>query len=223
LATGSYDGTARLWTLSGTSAGMLTGHSGPIFSLRWTTDAKYILSGGVDRRSVLLFIGRFLFLTFCVASARIWDVKTGKELKRFNVHSAPTLDVAWKDNTSFSTCSSDKTVTFCRWDREDPIHRWQEHEDEVNAVVWEPATPGGAGGQDVKYLASCSDDKVGILELLFFHGLGVLLCSDNQNLDSWRDKVCCDVCWTRARNLHCALASWIQNRYSVWTFVLCFC
>jgi transducin (beta)-like 1 len=50
LATGSYDGTARLWTLGGTSAGMLTGHSGPIFSLRWTTDAKYILSGGVDRR-----------------------------------------------------------------------------------------------------------------------------------------------------------------------------
>ncbi len=139
LATGSYDGTARLWTLSGTSAGMLTGHSGPIFSLRWTTDAKYILSGGVDR------------------SARIWDVKTGKELKRFNVHTAPTLDVAWRDNTSFSTCSSDKGVTYCRWDREEPLHRWQEHEDEVNAVVWEPATNGNT--QDVKFLASCSDDK----------------------------------------------------------------
>lgn len=50
LATGSYDGTARLWMLSGNNAGLLIGHSGPIFSLRWTTDSKYILSGGVDRR-----------------------------------------------------------------------------------------------------------------------------------------------------------------------------
>jgi hypothetical protein len=30
----------------------------------------------------------------------------------------------------------------------------------VNAVVWEPSTPGGVSGQDVKFLASCSDDKV---------------------------------------------------------------
>lgn len=177
LATGSYDGTARLWTLSGTSAGMLTGHSGPIFSLRWTTDAKYILSGGVDRRFRFGPFYFLLLLTVVLHSARIWDVKTGKELKRFNVHSAPTLDVAWRDNTSFATCSSDKSVTFCRWDREEPIHRWQvrekatillfsshlsfqEHEDEVNAVVWEPSTPGGASGLDVKFLASCSDDKV---------------------------------------------------------------
>lgn len=143
LATGSYDGTSRLWTLNGSSAGMLTGHAGPIFSLRWTTDAKYILSGGVDR------------------SARIWDVKTCKEVKRFNVHSAPTLDVAWRDNTSFATCSSDKTVTLCRWDREEPLQRWEEHTDEVNAVVWEPTMGGGGGGpaSDVKFLASCSDDK----------------------------------------------------------------
>ncbi len=91
LSTGSYDGTARLWTQAGVAAGTLQGHQGPIFSLRWTTDAKYILSGGVDK------------------TARIWEVKTGREVKRFNVHSAPTLDVAWKDNTSFATCSSDKT------------------------------------------------------------------------------------------------------------------
>jgi len=132
LATGSYDGTARLWTLQGSSAGTLTGHMGPIFSLRWTTDSKYILSGGVDK------------------TARIWEAKSGREVKRFNVHLAPTLDVAWRDNTSFATCSSDKTVTFCRWDQPEPIHKWAEHTDEVNAVVWDPTA---------KLVASCSDDK----------------------------------------------------------------
>ena len=116
-----------------------------------------VVAGGVDGDFLIIHI----FFKKIFHSARIWDVKTGKELRRFAVHSAPTLDVAWRDNTSFSTCSSDKTVTFCRWDRDDPIHRWQEHEDEVNAVVWEPATPGGVSGQDVKFLASCSDDKVG--------------------------------------------------------------
>lgn len=132
LATGSYDGTARLWTTSGGSAGTLTGHAGPIFSLRWTTDSRFILSGGVDK------------------TARIWEAKTGREVKRFNVHQAPTLDVAWRDNTSFATCSSDKTVTYCRWDQPDPIQRWAEHTDEVNAVVWDPTS---------RFVASCSDDK----------------------------------------------------------------
>ena len=132
LATGSYDGTARVWNLTGEAAFTLTGHAGPIFSLRWTKDGRYLLSGGVDK------------------SARIWDVNSGMQVKRFNVHEAPTLDVAWRDNTSFATCSSDKTVTYCQWDRAEPVHRWTEHSDEVNAVVWD---------QTGRLLASCSDDK----------------------------------------------------------------
>lgn len=118
--------------------------------MRWTSDSKYILSGGVDK------------------TARIWEAKSGREVKRFNVHSAPTLDVTWRDNTSFATCSSDKTVNFCTWDQPEPVHKvrtslpllatlpdaplqWTEHTDEVNAVVWDPTA---------RLLASCSDDKV---------------------------------------------------------------
>jgi WD40 repeat protein len=41
-------------------------------------------------------------------------------------------------------------VTFCRWDKEEPVHRWSEHTDEVNAVVWDSTAT---------LLASCSDDK----------------------------------------------------------------
>jgi len=132
LVTGAYDGCARIWSLSGKLEKELRGHNGPIFSLRWTTDGKYLLSGGVDR------------------TARIWDVRAEKQVKRYNVHTAPTLDVSWRDNISFATCSTDKTIAVCRWDKPDPLVRYSEHADEVNAVVWDPNN---------NLLASCSDDR----------------------------------------------------------------
>jgi transducin (beta)-like 1 len=132
LATGSYDGHARIWTLEGQMLHFMTGHNGPIFSLRWTKDDRYLLSGGVDR------------------TARIWDATTGKEVRRFSVHQAPVLDVAWMDKLYFASCSSDKSVCLMLWDKEEPVHRWEEHQDEVNAVVWDP---------DGLRLASCSDDR----------------------------------------------------------------
>lgn len=59
------------------------------------------------------------------------------------------LDVDWMDNTTFASCSSDKTIFVCRVGETEPLKKWAGHEDEVNAVRWDPT------GQ---YLASCSDD-----------------------------------------------------------------
>lgn len=59
------------------------------------------------------------------------------------------LDVDWMDNTTFASCSSDKSIHVCRVGNSKPIKKWVGHEDEVNAVRWDPT------GQ---YLASCSDD-----------------------------------------------------------------
>lgn len=132
LATGSYDGNARIWNLKGELVKTLTGHAGPIFSLRWTTDSKFLLSGGVDR------------------TARIWDATTGSMVQKFDVHSAPTLDVSWKDDKKFATCSTDKTISICEKGTQGALMRFTEHTDEVNAVTWSP---------DSQILASCSDDK----------------------------------------------------------------
>ncbi len=49
LATGSYDGFARIWLTDGTLKSTLGQHKGPIFALKWNKNGNYILSAGVDR------------------------------------------------------------------------------------------------------------------------------------------------------------------------------
>lgn len=54
LATGSYDGYARIWTADGRLATTLMQHKGPIFALKWNKKGSYILSAGVDKTVRLL-------------------------------------------------------------------------------------------------------------------------------------------------------------------------
>ena len=48
LATGSYDGYARIWSTSGELKNTLGQHKGPIFALKWNKSGNYILSAGSD-------------------------------------------------------------------------------------------------------------------------------------------------------------------------------
>ena len=68
------------------------------------------------------------------------------------LHSAPVLDVDWKDGDTFATCSSDMAIHICKVSGSEskPVKSFLGHQDEVNAVCW---SPGGA------LLASCSDDS----------------------------------------------------------------
>ncbi|CAG0913037.1 unnamed protein product [Notodromas monacha] len=131
LATGSYDGYARIWTTDGKLASTLGQHKGPIFALKWNKKGNYILSAGVDKTTI------------------IWDAATGLCTQQFAFHSAPALDVDWQTNTSFASCSTDQTIHVCKLGMERPIKSFQGHTNEVNAIKWDPQ------GQ---LLASCSDD-----------------------------------------------------------------
>lgn len=133
LATGSYDGVARVWKRIGELVHTLRGHRGPIFSLKWNTQGNYLLSGSYDKSTI------------------VWDVsgESGFIRQQFNHHFAPALDVDWKDDTIFASCSTDKTVHICCVGSKHPIHTYTGHTDEVNAVKWDPSG---------KMLASCSDD-----------------------------------------------------------------
>ena len=51
---------------------------------------------------------------------------------------APTLDVDWRDNSSFATCSTDKLIYVCRLGLAEPQKALQGHSDEVNAIKWDP-------------------------------------------------------------------------------------
>ncbi|KAI8099343.1 WD40-repeat-containing domain protein [Halteromyces radiatus] len=131
LASGSYDGQARIWTQKGQLRFVMEQHRGPIFSLKWNMKGDLVLSGSADTTTV------------------VWDPKTGEMKQQFELHSLAILDVDWMDNTTFASCSSDKTIYVCRVGSTEPLKKWVGHEDEINAVRWDPS------GQ---YLASCSDD-----------------------------------------------------------------
>ena len=135
LATGCYDGIARIWDDKGNVVKTLEEHTGPVFSLKWNQRGDLILSGSYDKRAL------------------VWDATTGSVLKTFALHSAPVLDVDWKDSNTFATCSSDKTIYLCEVTSSDPTtptHTFTGHTDEVNAICWSPCG---------RYIASCSDDN----------------------------------------------------------------
>lgn len=54
---------------------------------------------------------------------------------RFACHAAePTLDVDWRNNSSFASCSTDQKIHVCRVGEERPLRTFVGHEDEVNAI-----------------------------------------------------------------------------------------
>lgn len=131
LATGSYDGYARIWTIAGRLDSTLGQHKGPIFALKWNKRGNYILSAGVDKTTI------------------IWDAASGQCTQQFSFHSAPALDVDWQTNNSFASCSTDQCIHVCKLGNDKPIKSFQGHTNEVNAIKWDPQG---------NLLASCSDD-----------------------------------------------------------------
>jgi transducin (beta)-like 1 len=131
LATGSYDGQARIWSRDGELKQTLSRHKGPIFSLKWNRKGDCLLSGSVDKTAI------------------VWDTKTWECKQQYEFHSAPTLDVDWRNNSSFATCSNDNMIYFCKIGDPRPVKTFSGHQKEVNAIKWDPTG---------SLLASCSDD-----------------------------------------------------------------
>ena len=132
LATGSYDGQARVWSVDGELKSTLSRHKGPIFSLKWNKKGDLLLSGSVDKTAI------------------VWDVKTSSVKQQFEFHTGATLDVDWKNNNTFATCSTDNLIHCCKLGEDQPVRTFKGHSNEVNAIKWDPQG---------SFLASCSDDK----------------------------------------------------------------
>ncbi|XP_055821413.1 WD40 repeat-containing protein HOS15-like [Solanum dulcamara] len=131
LATGSYDGQAKIWNRSGELVSTLKKHKGPIISLKWNKQGDYLLSGSIDTTVV------------------VWNVKSG-ESKQLDFHSGPSLDVAWRNNDSFATSSADKMIYVCKVGENKAVKTFSGHQNEINAIKWDPSG---------SLLASCSDDS----------------------------------------------------------------
>ena len=68
LATGCYDGQARVWSKSGGLKATLSRHQGPVFAIKWSPNGSYLATGGVD------------------SSVLIWDAQSNEVKQELAMH-----------------------------------------------------------------------------------------------------------------------------------------
>jgi WD40 repeat protein len=182
LATGSWDGTVRLWdALSGKELHAVDVGSG-VFALAFSPDGRWLVAGDdgdksltvwdadtLERRGELLGhtdviqdvafgpAGKVVTASFD-ATARIWDLASRRELATLRGHSGPLLGVAVSpDGALVATGSLDGTAKL--WDlatgRE--VLTLFGHDIVVNTVAFSP---------DGRFLATGSGDGTVALHLL---------------------------------------------------------
>lgn len=93
LATGSYDGQARIWTPRGELRCVMTQHRGPIFSLKWNKKGDLLLSGSADNTTV------------------VWNPETGDMKQQFELHTCGYF-FFWESMSADATRNS-WTSRFC--------------------------------------------------------------------------------------------------------------
>ncbi|KAL1919846.1 uncharacterized protein VTP21DRAFT_1777 [Calcarisporiella thermophila] len=132
VATGSYDGRARIWTIRGELRHIMSLHRGPVFALKWNKQGNYLLTGSADNLVI------------------VWDSSKGESIHQLALHKKPVMDIDWLDNDTFASCSQDQAIYVCRVGGNKPLKKFIGHQGEVNAIKWDPLG---------EYLASCSDDR----------------------------------------------------------------
>uniref|UniRef100_A0A8C8DJ13 TBL1X/Y related 1 n=1 Tax=Oryzias sinensis TaxID=183150 RepID=A0A8C8DJ13_9TELE len=112
LATGSYDGFARIWTKD---------------------DNNHL--GRAHRRGQAAVP---LPLRYSDTSTGALHMQTSPLAHTHLCPAAPALDVDWQSNNTFASCSTDMCIHVCKLGQDRPIKTFQGHTNEVNAIKWDP-------------------------------------------------------------------------------------
>ena len=126
LATGSLDGTARIWDPdTGQTLTTLTGHTNPVWSVAWAADRD----------------GRLLLATGSAdGTARIWDPDTGQTLTTLTGHTSSVWSVAWAADRDgrllLATGSADGTARIWDPDTGQTLTTLTGHTNTVWSVAW---------------------------------------------------------------------------------------
>jgi WD40 repeat protein len=147
LASGSRDGTLRLWRLPGETSlppgqgaalATLEGHTGPILGLAISPDGQLLASASRDR------------------TLRLWRLPDGEAIKALKGHTDPVLDVAIsQDGRLLASGSSDNTIRLWRLPDGEALGTLEGHTDNLRCLAISHSPPGsgrrqvlvsGAGG-----------------------------------------------------------------------------
>lgn len=175
LLSGSSDRTIRLWDLSrGEQLACLEGHLEKIWSVTFSPDGQQAISASKDKsvrvwdlargreqrcyanrtnRSVAISGDGMLALSGNISDGmvRLWEVQTGKELRRFKGHMSWVLGLAFAPGRRLAlTSSADGTIRLWEIDSGRELRRLQGHSDQVWSVAFTP---------DGTRALSCSADR----------------------------------------------------------------
>jgi WD40 repeat protein len=130
LASGSEDGTARLWdAATGQETLKLEGHTGWVFGMVFSPDGRRLATASQD------------------STARVWDVQTGQALLTLRGHTKAVTGVAFSpDGKRLATASVDGTVRL--WDAQagQEVLALEKHTGGIRTVAFSPDGRRLAGG-----------------------------------------------------------------------------
>lgn len=166
VATGTYLGECRLWNKKGELVSLLENRSvsnkssdgipTPVFVLKWSPNGKNLCCGSVDRKIVL------------------WEIKDEICLKEtFLQHESSILDIDWKNENCFASCSADSSVIIHQINEENKTKKLIGHKNEINTVRWACSENILATGSDDTTVRIWCDETGECLRVLKAHTKGV--------------------------------------------------
>ena len=120
--------------ITGSQSGILSGHTGEVRCVVFSSGGTSLVSGGDD------------------TTVKLWDVQTGGVVKTFFGHTNTVHSVSISaDSTTIASGSNDKTICLWNVQKGEPYHTIQQ-QGSVDCIVLSPTDP--------QYIMSISDQKV---------------------------------------------------------------
>ncbi|REK26403.1 MAG: WD40 repeat domain-containing protein [Planctomycetota bacterium] len=204
---------------------VLRTHEGPVGSVTWSPDSRWILSGSADKtirvwdadsgaevavlrghegnvKSVCWSPdGRWIASSSGDITLRLWDAATGAELAVLRGHEERVNSVCWSpDGRRIASGSGDMTVRL--WDAATgaALAVLRGHEKEVNSVCWSPDSQRIASGSDdesVRVWDSDNGTELAVLRWSEHSVSSVSWSPDGQRIDAgWGHSSVLSVSWS---------------------------
>lgn len=142
LASGSYDGTVRLWDVdSGECLTIGADHQHWVWSVAFSPDGRYLASGSSDR------------------TVKLWDANTGKCLKSLEGHSQTVRTVAFSmDGQTLASGSDDQSIRLWHQHTGEALRVLKGHSSWISSIAFSPISEEFSEGVGC-LLASGSEDQ----------------------------------------------------------------